>query len=330
MFSRSCSVGVTSVWRLRSFLNTDTPSLASIWSEHHQASNSRSLCPVHCWEQCVFSKAYFRSQDFIVACDAREQLVGFIHFGPSLEADECGLSSSHGLIHRLCIVPGPDDGLIASLLVNRALASLKAQGLSYCHALGTPTESIFYLGLADGDNLIGVTASDPRLVRWLNAAGLTGQAPTECWELSLDTFRPPMDRLQISVRRTCSIGRILDEYHPNWWVSTILGHCEQVRFHLMVRGVSNIDHEVMLWYPDSTIRGVDSSTVRLRMPEMPDDAEDRERFICLFSEAIRQLQQERKRTVRVVATSDKPLTTQVLQRLGFRSMETGLVFGRAL
>jgi hypothetical protein len=85
--------------------------------------------------------------------------------------------------------------------------------------------------------------------------------------------------------------------------------------------------EVLFWYPDATMRGIDSNTARLCLPAIPDDETGRERLICLISESARQLQQERKRTVRVVSSAQHQPTTQLLQRLGFRATSYGMVMG---
>jgi hypothetical protein len=90
-----------------------------------------------------------------------------------------------------------------------------------------------------------------------------------------------------------------------------------------------MEMELMLWTPDATIRGVDSSTVRFFMPPVPADDENRERLVYLIAESLRQLQSERsKRQVRVATTSGDTASARVLQRLGFAAHEHGLVFER--
>lgn len=330
MLSRSSRARVSTVWSLRPYLNTDTPALSKIWLAHHQAVLSNSQCPVNVWDQCVLSKSYFEARQLVVACDDKNTIVGFVHFGPALDPSEQYLSDTVGMIHRCCVEPGINDGAIASQLLSCAISSLRQDGFETCIAYGTSVESLFYLGVAEGDNLMGVLAADARSVKWLSTAGFQPTTPTECWELELDFFRPPMDRLQIAIRRTCSIGRILDEYHPHWWISSILGHCEQMRFNLVLRSPTRVDCEIMLWYPDSTIQGVDANVVRLRMPQVPEDDDGRERFVCLMAESLRQLQQERKRIVRTFGSASQHHSVRLLQRLGFKSVQQGLVFGRSL
>jgi GNAT superfamily N-acetyltransferase len=321
---------MSNVWSIRSFLNTDTPSLAHIWSDHHSAYGSSSRCNSSLWDQCILSKAYFSPDHLLLAIDPHGEAHGLIHFGAALAEDGKYLSGDTGMIHRLCVRPHADEDRIAKLLLERACQHLSSEGLNRCLAVGALEASSFYLGIAEGDNRMGVSAADQRLQHWLIDGRFKPHTPTECWEVSLESFRPPMDRMQISIRRACTISRVLDEYQSNWWISTVLGHCDQVRFSLVSRGPDRTEMEVMLWYPDATIRGVDSATARLKLPSIPDDEENRERLIHLIAESLRQLQTERKRAVRVVASAQNPSCTRLLQRLNFRTTDHGMIYVRDL
>jgi GNAT superfamily N-acetyltransferase len=320
---------MNTLWRLRPFLNTDTPALARIWAEHHSLFCHPSECSVGLWDQCILCKPYFSFDDLVLAVDPQGVAQGLIHFGVALAEGGNEVSTECGMIHCLCIVPHEKEQEIARHLLQQAIEGLKGRGLSRCLAVGSPTGSTFYLGVAEGDNLIGVPSGDHRAQQWLQDGGFRQHAPTECWAMSLDTFRPPMDRTQISIRRNCTISRILDDYPSNWWLSNMLGHCEQTRFHLRSRGPDQIEMEIMLWAPDTSIRGVDSSIVRFQLPSIPNDDENRERLVYLIAESLRQLQSERKRRIHVVTLSDDLAASRVLQRLGFRSAMHGMVFERS-
>ncbi|MBM3964979.1 MAG: hypothetical protein FJ308_07895 [Planctomycetes bacterium] len=319
---------MSNVWSIRSFLNTDTPSLAHIWSDHHSAFGSPSRCNASLWDQCILSKAYFAPDHLLLAIDSQGEAHGLIHFGAALDEAGKNLSDDTGMVHRMCVRPHIEDDEIAKLLLQHACERLQAAGLKRCLAVGALESSSFYLGIAEGDNRMGVSAADQRLQNWLISGRFQPSIPTECWEVSLDSFRPPMDRMQISIRRACTISRVLDDYQSNWWISTVLGHCDQVRFSLVSRRPDRTEMEVMLWYPDATIRGVDSATARLKLPSIPDDEENRERLIHLIAESLRQLQTERKRAVRVVASVQNPACTRLLQRLNFRTTDHGMIYVR--
>jgi GNAT superfamily N-acetyltransferase len=305
--------------------------LAKIWNEHHAAVQSPSRCSVNLWDQCILSKIYFRPEHLLLAVDESDLAVGFIHFGSGMEGTpwhsqpriDADAEPPVGLVHALCVVPNHDEDKIAQQLIQHAVGCMRQAGHLRMLALGSLESSVFYLGIADGDNLMGVLHTDTRTHAWFEKGGFRDTLTTQCWDLSLDVFRPPVDRLQIAIRRTCSIGRILEESHPSWWVSTVLGHCDQSRFHLMVHGPERTEMEILYWYPDSTLRGVDSHTARLSLPAVTTDETQRERLVCLISESARQLQQERKRTIRVVTTETDGSMHLLLKRLGFRWIRNG-------
>jgi ribosomal protein S18 acetylase RimI-like enzyme len=287
---------------------------------------------VSLWDQCILSKLYFRTEQLLLAFDEEETALGFIHFGEGMRGTPWGLrpdeddgsEGSLGLIHALCVVPHPKEETIANRLIAHALGSLRSAGMVRCVAVGSLASSIFYLGIADGDNLMGVLQTDTRTGRWLEEIGFRVAQSTECWDLTLDTFRPPVDRQQIAIRRSCSISRILEESHPNWWVSTVLGHCDQTRFQLIAHSPRETELEILYWYPDPTILGVDSTTARLTLPPLVQGDElARERMVCLIAESARHLQQERKRTIRIVTTQENAPMHELLRRLGFRLHRTG-------
>lgn len=277
------------------------------------------------------SKLYFQPEHLLLAFDQDDVPVGLIHFGTGMRGTSWGTSlhesrdggSSEGLLHALCVIPNPEEDRIAQQLIEHAVGSMWRAGLARCLAVGSLASSVFYLGIADGDNLMGVLQSDSRTRGWLERSGFRNIAETECWDLALDAFRPPVDRQQIAIRRTCSISRILDESHPSWWVSAVLGHCDQSRFNLIAHGPERVEMEILFWYPDSTIRGVDSSTARLALPPMTYEETFRERMVCLIAESARQLQQERKKTIRVVTNQGDAPMHSLLNRLGFRLVRNG-------
>lgn len=312
-------------------MNTDPPHLSKLWNEHHAASLSSSRCSVHLWDQCILSKIYFHPEHLLLALDEVGAPLGFIHFGPGMRGTPWTALSNGGdsqvpgvgMVHALCVARGAEEDRIAGQLIAHAVGSMRSTGHARLLALGSLASSIFYLGIADGDNLMGVVESDERTHAWLRGSGFRDVADTDCWELALDAFRPPVDRHQIAIRRSCSISRILEESHPNWWISSVLGHCDQSRFHLVTHGADRTEIEILYWYPDATLRGVDSSIARLSLPPLPADESHRERLVCLIAESARQLQQERKRSIRVVTLRSDATKCMVLERLGFRVARKG-------
>jgi len=94
----------------------------------------------------------------------------------------------------------------------------------------------------------------------------------------------------------------------------------------MLKNPATLSGLLTCWFPEPSLVGVDSSIVRLLLPDAPEIEDSREQFVYLVAESLRQLQQDRKRLVRAVVSADQQQSINLLQRLGFRSVEHGLLF----
>jgi hypothetical protein len=296
-----------------------------IWNRHYQACRAPVEVMHGVFDVCVLSKPFFRADEFLIYEDGGDP-VGFLHLGYGGSADGKDRDIHQPLICALCVEPHPQEDLIADALLAVGLERLKQSGPSKAIAIGSPTRYSFYLGMAPGDGLMGVVARDSRLQRWLAKRSFEPVRPTECWEVDLAHFRPPMDRSQFSLRRSTSVVRVLDEQHSTWWDAVVLGHTEQIRFELLSRGDSSIRDSAQFWFIDTSFAGIASNTARLWIRDFPQDSEGRDRMTYLLAEAFRQLESERFTTIRAIATPDEAGSVAIFQRLGFRSVEPGMIF----
>lgn len=317
---------------IRSFLNLDTPALAKIWHLHHQAYRSKSDCTVVAWDHAVLAKPFFRNEQLLMAEDSLEGIVGFAHWGTNPEAQRVG--KGVGILHRLCVRPGEDEDAIASDLIEASLQAMTLEGQKRCVGIGAFDDSIYYIGVAEGDGFLGVHSSDARLLRWMQAGGFRPEQATECWELALSNFKPPMDRTQISVHRNSIVSRILGDGHGGWWQSVVFGHCDLSTYQLVSKTKPMVELRLTLWTPEVFVPGVESWIARLSLSSVGSDlANDDlriEQWIYLISECLRLLQAERKQTVQVVIDPNIPQHVQILQRLGFKTKHHGMVMSREL
>jgi predicted N-acetyltransferase YhbS len=314
---------------IRHFRNTDTAHLTRIWNLHHSASRSCDPISNSVFDACVIAKPFFVAEDLLILEDDGSP-VGFVHVGYGGNEAKSNIDHQNAMLSCLCVEPHRDEESIADNLIQAAIGRIEQHSSSHVIAIGSPASYAFYIGVAAGDGLMGVVATDSRLQRWLGHNRFEPSRPTECWEVDLASFRPPMDRGQFAVRRAASVVRVLDELHEQWWDAVVLGHTEQIRFQLFSRQHSAITNEVSFWYTDQAFSGISSQAARIWLPKFPDDTEGRDRYVFLLSEAFRQLQSERFSTVRAIAAPDQQASVSVLQRLSFRSVLHGLIFERRL
>jgi len=300
------------------------------------------------FEACVLSKPFFEANDLLILEDDN-QPIGFAHvaYGSSDSGDAIDINA--GILAAFYISPVANEDIAADLLLSEAMKRFDAVKSQSVISIGAEWRNSFYIGIAPGDGLMGVPARDARLQRWLYAGGFRPLRPTEVWELDLGTFRVPMDRGQIAVKRTASVGKVLDDADSNWWHAVTMGHTEQISFQLFSRTQSTFIEEASLWYTDHAISGLRSHIARLwlmplsakntsesfsQSPPMigavREQTEANDRRVYLLSESMRQLQLERFTTVRTVASADQQQSISILQRLGFRPVESGLIFERTL
>jgi len=309
------------------------------------------------FEYCVLSKPFFEADDLLIIEDD-DQPIGFAHVAYGANASCDAIDHQAGILAAFYLAPVANEDIAADLLLSEAMKRFDAVHCRSVISIGAEWRNSFYIGIAPGDALMGVPARDSRLQRWLTTGGFRPIRPTEVWELDLGSFRVPMDRGQIAVKRTASVGKVLDDADSNWWHAVTMGHTEQISFQLFSRTSSIYLEEASLWYADPVISGLRSHIARLwlmplaaanlsqsNLPTVPqigplgpstnrpdlasrDRTEANDRRVYLLSEAMRQLQLERFTTVRAVASADQQQTISILQRLGFRPVESGLIFER--
>lgn len=310
---------------LRTFLNTDLPHLPRLWREHYSAVGIANVCSSQVWEYCVLNKPYFEPDSFWIACE-NGLPVGFLHATLGANRDGSDVGTAWGLVNAICIAPRVDEGEIAMALLSEAKKYFVARECREWYALSSTKHYAFYIGVAPGDGWLGVPLEDSRTREWLVRDQWEPVFPNQLWEVDLNTFRPPMDRNQIQIRRQCQVSRLLDGISPAWWLASSLGHAEEIRFQLQVRQAPFDAIDVSFWCPDVTIQGLDSQATYLMLPEFPKTGVAADRIAFLLAESLRQLHQERVTRVRTVSSMDSPEAMLVLQRLGFHSKGSGLSF----
>jgi len=284
----------------------------------------------------VQSKVYFDASHLLMA-RMDNQPVGFIHLCsiPRGTQDEV-LSEKMG-VAAMCVKPGEFQDAVAAGLLDAASKLATACGalrLTFRPAL--PLCS-FYLGLGPADSLAGTLSSEDRICTWITSAGYKPAVPTTVWDLQLEDFRVPGDRIQILVRRRSIVDRQLQEPLMPWWQSCVLGHAEVSAFHLFDRIEKRALQEIILWSLAPGFTGGPEKVVWLWPPRMdyspadvPVEIAPVDRLVFLLAEALRHLQTEHVDTIRTITNAEATQMHQVLQRLGFRAVESGMVFDREL
>jgi hypothetical protein len=311
---------------VRTFRNTDVDSICRVWNAHFgDLGFAAQIDPLRL-ELCSLAKPYFREQDLLIA-EEDEQVVGFLHLGQVANDQLTDAEQDAASIAALCVVPSDIEEAVAGALLNCAEAVIAGRNSSLWRYKPMLPDCSFYLGLGPADSMGGATTSERRCCGWLSAAGFLPSLPTSHWELDLTDFQPPVNRIQIQIRRSAHVERLPEEPSMPWWQACVLGHTDPSEFRLTQRSDQQMLGEALFWTVSPELQTVPESVVWMWPPSKKSEADQ---TVFLIGEACRQLQNERIDVVRTATAANDTATNGILQRLGFSAVQSGIVFEKKL
>lgn len=281
------------------------------------------------FELAVLAKPYFVAEDLLIAVED-DVMQGFLHLSNATTPDLADTEHQRGVLSALCVTPGANEAEVAAALLRQADQMLAQSGVSSCATRPMPPDCPFYLGLGAGDSMMGITTADQRTYNWLVTAEWVPRQATSGWELFLGNFQPPIDRLQIQIRRTAHVDRLLDEPLLPWRQACLLGHTEPIGFQLTLRAEERVAQELLVWSVGQELMTTPEAIVWLWPIEVVDSTQNADQLVFLLSESLRQMAEDRVEVVRTYSDSAKTLVTSVLTRLGFRNAVSGVVLEKTI
>jgi hypothetical protein len=314
---------------IRTYRNTDTAAICKVWNAHYGDLGAECrLTPLQI-ELATLAKPYFVADDLLVA-EHDEQMVGFLHLSPVPNDDSSEVSTNEAAIAALCCVPCDGEGAVAEALLARAEAMLVERRIAVCRFKPLLPKCAFYQGFGPADSMIGATTSERRGCRWLTAAGFTPAQATTQWELDLSNYQPPIDRVQIQIRRSTRIERLPDEPMGPWWQACWLGHTEASQYELHHRSEQRLICDAMFWTVAIELQTSPDTIAWLWPASIPTGEQGAEHLTFLLGEVCRQLQSERLDLVRTATAASDTRFNGILRRLSFVAEQSGMVFEKRL
>ncbi len=283
------------------------------------------------FELTVLAKPYFRPEDLLLAVDERDRVMGFLHFANASSDDLTDESDSKYLISVLCVDPDAEsDSEIANRLLTACESMLhQRQATAYSTRPMLP-DCPFYLGLGFGDSCMGITTGEQREFHWLTQAGFQQERATSFWQIDLASFQAPVDRLQIQIRRSAHVDRILDEPVLPWRQASTLGHTELMAFQLTLRSERKVVEQLLTWCVGPELATTADAVVWLWPFQVGSRPQASDQLLFLIAESLRQLADDRVDQVRTVSDSSNTAVNHVLSRLGFQNSLNGFVLTKNL
>jgi ribosomal protein S18 acetylase RimI-like enzyme len=308
------------------FRNDDPPRLADAWRATDLGPAALQPMTSAALEAAVFSKPYFDRRGLIVARDG-DRLVGFAHaaFGPN--ADRSLLDHSLGTTLLVVVPPHEQRRAIEDGLLAGCEAYLRTQGATSIRGGGTPDLGGFYLGLYGGSDLPGILDSSPGMQAVFLRNGYTPAERIAVLRRPLAGFRPPVNRLQLAIRRATSLRAIDEPARRTWWEAATTTGIALRRYEL--RGEADgLLGSASFWdvQPLAAAWGVNlAGLIRVDI-----EGTRRRQGLAnyLVAEALHDLAEEGHTLAEAHVADDNAPAAKLFEKLGFKATDHGTVFSR--
>lgn len=308
------------------FRNDDPPRIADAWRGADLGPAALQPMTSAALEAAVFSKPYFDRHGLLVARDG-DRIVGFAHaaFGP--DADRAALDTAIGTTLLVVVPPHEHRREIEDELLARSEAHLRQRGAATILGGGTPDLGGYYLGLYGGSDLPGILDSSPAMQEVFRRAGYTEAARIAVLRRPLAGFRPPVNRLQVAIRRATTL-RVIDEpARRTWWEAATTTGIALRRYEL--RG----EAEVLLgsaafWDVEPLARSWGLAMTGLLRIDIEGERRRQGLASYLVAEALHDLAAEGTSVVETHVVNDNPAAFHLFSKLGFQPTDHGTVFQR--
>jgi len=308
----------------RCFRNDDPPRLADLWRAADLGPRAVQPMTSALLEACVFSKPYFDREGLLVAV-VGGRTVGFAHaaFGPT--ADRTAIDTSTGTTALIVVPPQPEAADVAAGLLERCEDYLRRRGATTLLGGGSADLRSFYLGLYGGSDLPGILDSSAGMQRAFLAAGYEPAERIALLRRPLAGFRPPINRLQLAIRRTTELKVIDEPARLNWWEAATTAGVPLRRYVLRNKAGEPLG-SASFWdmEPLASTWGVTAAGLLDVTIEGPRRREGLATY--LVAEAMHDLACEGVGLVEAQVAETNPAAASLFEKLGFDAVEHGTLF----
>ncbi|HVX14242.1 MAG TPA: GNAT family N-acetyltransferase [Pirellulales bacterium] len=311
--------------RYRAFRNSDPPALAEIWRSQPAGHGRVQQMSAGLFEQFVLSKPYFDNAGLIVAVDD-DRPIGFAHatFGPT----ECGQRLSRQFGSTLLVMVSTEyrrQG-IGSALLSHSEVYLRGHGAQVLYGGGIAPLHGFYLGLYGGSELPGVLDTDVGAQRLFLSHGYREIDRVLVLERPLAGYRPPVDRIQLQVRRRSTISTLPDPPSTSWWDACSWCGLDQTRYELTLRDVGRVVATAQAWSLEPLSAGWGVRAAGILGLEVEESVRRQGLGVFLVSDIMRQLAAQGIGLVQVQTMQANQPALKFYEKLGFRLVDQGAVY----
>lgn len=316
---------------IRPFRNSDTNRLAVAWREHWQAVGPIVSTTSTQLERAILDKPFFEFDHMLVIEEAGE-LVGFSH----LQTDPSSDPPIRARIASFCIGQCADRLASGTALLEASIDLSRAGGIQEFE-VGTVLGDLSGLvGLEPYSGVIGIPDSDRLMVDMLTTAGFEPRVPMIAMELNLTTFRAPVDRELLLLRRMASIDERQQMLPTEWRAACAHSHFDITEFVVSNRTGQELA-SVTFYISDRDADVMDPGLLYLAtfgsLTGNPLDVDLAAEVRYAVAGSLPSMVQRRFHTVRAIinsGTPSAPARIDFLQRIGFHHVAAGSAYHRTL
>ena len=219
----------------RTFRNTDPPAIVSLWRSRAGQPGLLQSVSADLFEQFIFGKLYFDYEGLVLAFEDGQAL-GFAHAGFGPDQTQSRLTTERGVTCVVILNAAQQRLEVADGLLLECERYLAGRGAKVFYGGGLHPLNPFYLGLYGGSELPGVLHSDTLATELFLRHDYREADEVLVFQRNLDDFKPPVDRLQVQLRRQMTMQSTVDWPTQTWWQACTIGDFDLVRFEAMPRG----------------------------------------------------------------------------------------------
>jgi ribosomal protein S18 acetylase RimI-like enzyme len=309
---------------IRPFRNTDPPRLVRLWHRQPPRRALAARVDVNILEAIVFSKPYFDRNGLLIA-EENGDIQGFAHGGFGADSTGSNICTELGVTCLLIVDPDVDRQIVGSQLLRDSEAYLRARGAKVLYGGGIRPLDPFYLGLYGGSELPGILASDQDQLRLFQQASYRTVDQCLVLHAELSTFRPPMDRRQLMLKRSHQVAVTHPPPPATWWEACTAPCQEPTRFEIFRSADGTSVGRVSYWWMDPVARGWGSVTAGLYDLFIDDDQRRQGVATMLISESLRQLRLNGVQRVEAQTMVGNHPAIELYRKLGFEEVDRGFV-----
>lgn len=308
----------------RSFRNDDPHRLADVWRSADLGPAAMQPMTAALLEAAVFSKPYFDREGLVVAIHDG-QMVGFAHaaFGP--DGSQSAIDTSLGTTMLVVVASHAPLAEVGAGLLARCEDYLRRRGATTLLGGGSSAMRSFYLGLYGGADVPGILDSSPAMQDVFRQAGYGVEGRIAVLRRHLAGFRPPVNRLQLAIRRATTLRMIDEPPRRSWWEAVTTSGLALRRYELVGEGDALLG-AATFWdvQPMAAAWGVTAAGLL----HVGIEGGRRRQGLAhyLVAESLHHLAQEGVALVETHVAEDNPPALALFAKLGFEAAAHGTVF----